>query len=78
MGQPNQKENGVPSYIFLHLQPLTHPSNHPQNSNLQVELNYIDWFKTHWIVTNSCVAGWLEFGGSEDKKQKPSNRIELS
>ena len=24
------------------------------------------------------VAGWVELGGSEDKKQKPSNRIELS
>ena len=58
------KENWI---IFIRLQFIwlfTYPwvEESPQISNLQTDLNYLNWFKTYWTVTNLGVTqlgGWL-------------------
>ena len=53
----------------------------PQNSNLQTELNYMDWTKAYSIVTNLVVPQWglwVELGTDVSTNHKSENRIELS
>ena len=54
----------IPPALNPPIKPFTHPwvEESRWNSNLQTELNYLDWFKAYWIVTNLGVTqggGWL-------------------